>query len=49
MPRFDHNAFVNSRRDEQGVGHQIFQGYVQLRRSSPVFRTYPRQQHSCLS
>lgn len=46
MPHLNHNAFVKSRRDEQGVGHQIFRGNVQLRRSSPVHRTYLPKQHS---
>ena len=44
MPHLDHTAFVNSCRDERGVGHHTLRAYAQdLRtlRASPKTTTSP--------
>lgn len=33
MPRFDHTAFVNSRRDERGLGHHTLRAYATSRKA----------------
>lgn len=49
MPHLDHNAFVNARRDERGVGHHTLRAYAQDLRTFARFRENTSDTHGMVN